>query len=91
MRTALVVAAAVVVAGCTTGDLSGRRWTKVDVSTHQRTLDDLQCSRTAARPVGTYESWVGGLADLGRIVVEQGQRYGLYARCMAARGYARSR
>jgi len=75
-------------AGCTTKyDLSGADWTKPGTMVQTVTQDEMDCVRAAREAGRTPELWVGGLADVGRMVVEERQRSGAYHGCMLARGY----
>jgi hypothetical protein len=51
------------------------------------TLDEMECVRSARDAGDTYDLWVGGLADVGRMVVEERLRAGTYQRCMLDKGY----
>ena len=90
MSRTLIAALAVLAAGCTTLDLDDV-WTKPDASVMLTSRDDWDCrhevDQTAPR---TPDLFVGGLVDLGRIVVEERERDRTYARCMEARGYRRT-
>ena len=89
MRALLAVVAIVLpLAGCYTRyDLVGAEWTKPDTMIQQTTQDEIDCVREAREAGSTPDLIVGGLADVGRYVVEEGQRRGAYERCMATRGY----
>ena len=89
MRAFLVLPAIVLLlAGCYTRyDLVGAEWTKPDTMIPQTTQDEMECVREAREAGSTPDLIVGGLADVGRYVVEEGQRRGAYERCMTTRGY----
>jgi hypothetical protein len=89
---ALLAATLAALAGCTVKyDLSGADWTKPDVMIQTVTLDEMECVRAAREAGSTPELWVGGLADVGRMVVEERQRGGAFHDCMLARGYQPNR
>lgn len=89
MRSALALLALLpLVAGCYTKyDLTGAYWTKPSTMLRQTTQDETECVRGAREAGSTPDLGVGGLADLTRIAIEEGQRDGNYKSCMAARGY----
>jgi hypothetical protein len=90
MRSAVVLlCAAVLVAGCTTADLHRPPLGKPGAGIGEISQDDLECRRLARDIPGTPETYVGGVADLVRTVIEEGQRQGIYERCMTSRGYVR--
>jgi hypothetical protein len=47
----------------------------------------MDCARTASRAYWTPESVVGGLADVVRVYVEDGQMVTAFNRCMERKGY----
>jgi hypothetical protein len=74
--------------GCSTKyDLSGADWMKPGALIQQVTYDEMECVREAREGGYTPDLVVGGLVDVGRYFVEEGQRRGTYHRCMEARGY----
>ena len=78
--------------GCTVKyDLSGADWTKAGTIIQAVTFDEMECVRVAREAGSTPELWLGGLADVGRMVVEEGQRGDAYRNCMLARGYQPTR
>jgi len=89
MRSALALLALLpLVAGCYTKyDLTGADWTKSSTMIQQTTQDEMECVRGAREAGSTTDLGVGGLVDLTRIAIEEGQRNGNYKSCMAARGY----
>lgn len=89
MRLALAVLVALgTLAGCTTKyDLSGAAWTKPGMGIQAVTLDEMECVRAAQEAGWTPDLVVGGLADVGRLLVEERQRSGTYKSCMLAKGY----
>jgi hypothetical protein len=88
MRLAIVLLGLGTLTGCTTTyDLSGADWKKADALIQDVTYDEMECVRAAREAGRTPDLIVGGLADLGRVLVEEHQRGGEYHRCMVARGY----
>ena len=89
MRLALALLVAVgTLAGCTTRyDLSGADWTKSGAGILTVTLDEMECVREAREAGRTPDLIVGGVADVARLVVEEGQRGGAYRSCMLTKGY----
>ena len=88
MRSATALLALALLAGCTTHyDLSGADWTKPGTMVQQVTHDEIECVRAAREAGRTPDLVVGGLVDVARIAIEEGQRRGSYARCMTAKGY----
>jgi hypothetical protein len=86
MKAALMLAALVTLAGCTTvHDPSD--WTKPAATMQQITFDDMECERQSRDIPGTPDLIVGGLVDIPRIIIENGQRERIYTRCMKDRGY----
>jgi len=83
-----VVAVVLLLAGCYTRyDLIGAEWTRPDTMIPQTTQDEMECVREAREAGSTPDLIVGGLVDVARYVVEEGQRRGAYERCMSDRGY----
>jgi hypothetical protein len=88
MRTAMALLALTLLAGCYTKyDLSGDAWTKAGATIQQVTQDEMDCVREAREAGATPDLYIGGLVDVGRYVVEEGQRRGAYQRCMTTKGY----
>jgi hypothetical protein len=88
MRLAIALLVLGTLAGCsTTYDLSGADWKKPSTLVQDVTYDEMECVRGAREAGATPDLVVGGLADVGRYVVEEGQRTGAYRRCMLAKGY----
>jgi hypothetical protein len=86
MKAALMLAVLVTLAGCTTvHDPSD--WTKPTATAQQITFDDMECERQSREIPGTPDLIVGGLVDIPRIAIENGQREHIYTRCMQERGY----
>jgi hypothetical protein len=93
MRVPLVLLlAAASLTGCTVKyDLSGTEWSKPGALIQTATLDEMECVRGAREAGWTPELWLGGLVDVGRMVVEERQRGGSYHRCMIQKGYQPTR
>ena len=92
MRLAMAaVAVVVVLAGCAPAfDVAGREWTKPGTSIPQVTLDETSCAREAYGTGWTPDLVLGGLLDLGRIVIQNGVQIHTDNRCMTKRGYSRT-
>jgi hypothetical protein len=88
MRRIVLLGALVLAAGCTTKHLDWE-WTKASASMQQLTSDQQDCLRERAEAPPRPPSWVGGLADAGRIWLEERDRNALYEACMRQRGYTR--
>jgi hypothetical protein len=84
---ALLVAVASLAACTTKYDLSGADWQKPGAMIQTVTFDEMECVRVARDAGDTYEMWVGGLVDVGRMVVEERLRAAAFRRCMLERGY----
>jgi hypothetical protein len=79
-------------AGCAPQfDLGGADWTKADTQIQQVTLDEMECARLASRSYWTPESFVGGLADVVRVKIEDAQMSSAFTRCMESKGYRAAR
>jgi hypothetical protein len=88
MRLALALLVLGSLTGCTVKyDLSGADWTKPGTMFQEVTYDQMECVRAAREAGQTPDLIVGGLADVGRLIVEERQRSGEFRRCMLARGY----
>ena len=88
MRPAMALLALLLLAGCTTKyDLTGADWTKPGTLLQQTTQDEMDCVRDAREAGWTPDLIVGGLVDVARVLIEEGQRSGAYKRCMIAKGY----
>jgi hypothetical protein len=86
MKALGVLAAVVALTGCTTvHDPSD--WTKPAATVLQITYDDMECERQSRDISGTPDPIVGGIVDIPRIAIENGQREHIYTRCMKDRGY----
>jgi outer membrane lipoprotein SlyB len=92
MRLAIALLVLGTLAGCSTKyDLSGSDWKKSGTMYQDVTYDEMECVRDAREAGWTPDLVVGGLADVGRYVVEERQRTGAYRRCMLSKGYQPSR
>jgi hypothetical protein len=86
------VVALVIVAGCAPHfDIGGGEWAKPDAAVQQTTLDEMECARTASRAYGTPDLIVGGLVDVVRVKIEDGQMSGAFSECMRSKGYQPTR
>ena len=86
MKAALALAAVVALSGCTTIHAPSD-WTKPAATTQQVTFDDMECERQSREIPGTPDLIVGGIVDIPRIIIENGQRESIYTHCMKDRGY----
>jgi hypothetical protein len=90
MSRTLVAAVALFAAGCTTWDLDDV-WSKPNASTLLISRDDWDCRHEVDESAPrTPDLIVGGVVDVGRVVVEERFRDATYAKCMTARGYTRT-
>jgi hypothetical protein len=88
VRLAAVVGVACLLAGCAAQfDIGGGDWAKPGAQIQQTTLDEMECARVASRAYWTPESFVGGLADVVRVKVEDAQMTSAFSRCMESKGY----
>jgi hypothetical protein len=88
MRIVIALLVIAALSGCSTKyDLSGADWKKPGTLIQDVTYDEMECVRGARDAGATPDLIVGGLADLGRTVIEEGQRTGTYRACMQAKGY----
>jgi hypothetical protein len=88
MRPLLALLAIVLLTGCANKyDLTGSDWTKPNTLIQQTTQDEMDCVRDARGAGATPDLIVGGMVDVARFLIEEGQRRGSYASCMTARGY----
>lgn len=86
MKAALLLASLLALTGCTTIH-DPTDWTKPAATMQQITFDDLECERQSRDIPGTPDLVVGGVVDIPRIAIENGQREHIYTRCMQQRGY----
>ena len=84
----MALLALTLLAGCSTKyDLSGAGWPKPGATIQGVSEDGMDCVREAREAGATPDLVVGGLVDVGRYAIEEGQRRGAYERCMATKGY----
>jgi hypothetical protein len=82
--------ALLVLAGCAPAfDVAGRESTKPQASIQQVTLDETECARQAWAAGWTPDLVLGGVIDVGRLVVERGVQAATYRGCLTDRGYRR--
>ena len=86
MKAALVLAGVIAFSGCTTIHAPSD-WTKPAATTQQVTFDDMECERQSREIPGTPDLIVGGIVDIPRLIIENGQRESIYTHCMKERGY----
>jgi hypothetical protein len=87
MRRAALVAV-LLMGGCAPYfDIGGGDWTKPGAQIQEVTQDEMDCARTASRAYWTPESFVGGLADVVRVKIEDAQMVTSFSRCMEMKGY----
>lgn len=92
MRAGLIVAAAILVAGCTTRfDIAGSEWTKPGAQIPQTTFDEMECARVSVDARAFPDTIVGGLADIVAAKVQDIKMSRDFDRCMNARGYQPAR
>lgn len=90
MWTASALVLLMLLAGCAPAfDVSGREWTRRDVSVQQVTLDETECARTAYEAGWTPDLLLGGLLDVGRLAVEHRAQARTYRNCLKGKGYER--
>jgi hypothetical protein len=92
MRAVVIVAAAALLAGCTTRfDIGGREWIKPGVQFAQTTLDEMDCARIAVDARPFPDTIVGGLADIVAAKLQDAKMNRDFNRCMTDRGYQPAR
>jgi hypothetical protein len=90
MRTLLVlVAVALLCTGCAL-DLRGTEWTKPGAMLPEVSVAELQCARKAFEIGPGPDLILGGLLDVGRIVVHEVRQSSEFSDCMKTAGYERS-
>ena len=88
----MIIAAAIVVAGCTTRfDIGGGDWTKPGAQIAQTTFDEMECARVAVDARPFPDTIVGGLADIVAAKMQDIQMSVVFDRCMAGKGYQHTR
>jgi len=92
MRVASVlVVAGLLLTGCTRVlDVSGNEWRRANTSIQQITLDEVECARASEKDGDLPETYVGGIADMIVIPLEDVLRSASYDRCMSKRGYEKA-
>jgi len=92
MRATLIVAAAILVAGCTTRfDIGGGEWAKPGAQIAQTTFDEMECARVSVDARAFPDTIVGGLADVVTAKIQDIKMSRDFDRCMSARGYQPAR
>ena len=92
MRALVVLAAAALLAGCTTRfDIGGGEWTKPGAQVAQTTLDEMDCARFAVDARPFPDTIVGGLADIVAAKIQDVKMSRDFDHCMSARGYQPTR
>lgn len=92
MRGAVIVAAAILLAGCTTRfDIGGDNWTRPGAQVAQTTFDEMECARVAVDARPFPDTIVGGLADIVAAKIQDVKMSRDFDRCMSARGYQPAR
>jgi hypothetical protein len=91
MRLALVLTAAAMLTGCAVHpDLGGTQWSRPGAMLQDVTLDEVDCARRAHDAADTPDLILGGVLDVVRLSIEDGQRRTAFDRCMVDRGYRRA-
>jgi len=90
MKVALLMVVGLgLLSGCTRViDISGSDWRRADTSIQQETFDEVECARTTEKAGDLPDTFVGGLADLIVVPLEDRRRGAAYDRCMIDRGYS---
>ena len=79
-------------AGCAPHfDIGGGEWGKPGAQFTQTTLDEMECARTASRAYWTPDLILGGLLDVVRVKIEDGQMETAFNGCMRGKGYQPAR
>ncbi len=88
MKLAIVVVAAVLLAGCAL-DLGGTQWKKSGAMFHEVTAVEIHCARTAFETIVGPDLVLGGLFDVARAASLEATQADVFSECMTAQGYAR--
>ncbi len=88
MRAALVLAAALLLAGCAL-ELDATKFKKSDTMAQQVTAAELGCARQAFLIGPGWDLVLGGLFDVGRLAVQETRQASAFDGCMTAQGYTR--
>jgi hypothetical protein len=93
MRAVVVLAAAALLAGCTTTrfDIGGGEWAKPGTQLPQVTQDEMECARVAVDARPFPDTIVGGLADIVAAGIQDIKMDHDFNRCMSAKGYQPAR
>jgi len=92
VRAVVIVATAVLLAGCTTRfDVGGGEWAKPGSQVAQTTLDEMECARRAVDARPFPDTIVGGLADVAVAKFQDVKMSRDFDRCMAGKGYQPAR
>jgi len=92
VRAIVILAAAALLAGCTTRfDVGGREWTKASTQVPQITQDEMECARIAVDARPFPDTIVGGLADIVAAKLQDVKMSRDFDRCMSAKGYQPAR
>src|SRR6185436_2395404 len=88
---ALLIVLMVTLSGCITRvlDISGTEWRRPSATIQQITYDETECARASEFDGNLPDTYVGGLADLVVLILEEKLRGSSYDRCMTSRGYER--
>ena len=88
----LLLAGLLALAGCAPHfDIGGGEWAKPNSGIQQTTLDEMDCARTASRAYWTPDLVLGGLLDVVRVKIEDGQMTSAFSGCMRGKGYQPAR
>ena len=92
MRALAILAAAALLAGCTTQfDIGGRAWMKPGAQSPQISLDEMDCARVAVDARPFPDTIIGGLADIVAAKMQDVKMSRDFDHCMSARGYQPAR
>ena len=82
------MAGLLMLAGCAPHfDIGGGEWARAGAPVQQTTLDEMDCARTASRAYWTPDLILGGLLDVVRVKIEDGQMTSAFSGCMRGKGY----
>src|SRR5260370_18604577 len=88
MRAVVVLAAAALLAGCTTRfDIGGGEWAKPGTQVPHVTQDEMECARVAVDARPFPDTIVGGLADIVAAGMQDTQMDPAFNPSMHAKGY----
>jgi hypothetical protein len=88
MRGRWLLAALVLLSGCTRVlDIAGEHWIRANTSIQQETSDEMECARDSEPAGNLPDTFVGGLADMIVVPLEDRRRGAAYDRCMVTKGY----